>query len=78
MEQPQYIREALAEIIRAVSECPKGSDVIMGRGFDIIAGPIKDIVMAVCGGDREELEESAEELRQCRASLRALGAEVSP
>lgn len=66
-------REALAEMIGAINDAPKGSEFIMGRGFYILSGPLKDVVMALAGDDREELELAIDDLARVRPDLRSLG-----
>jgi hypothetical protein len=72
----QAQREALAEIIGCISDSPHG-DALAGRAFEILRGPMKDLVMDISNGEPDEIEESLEELRKARADVRTLGSDVS-
>lgn len=68
----QTQREALAEIIGSISDAPHG-DVLGGRAFEMLRGPVYRLIMDVVGGDDEEIAESIQELQQVRSSVRTIG-----
>jgi hypothetical protein len=50
----QAQREALAEIIGCISDSPHG-DALAGRAFEILRGPLKDLVMDIANGEPDEI-----------------------
>lgn len=63
----------LAEMIGVNSDMPRGGEMIMGRGWDMLSGPMRDAVMAIGGDDEADLADAIVELRNLRPQLRSIG-----
>ena len=69
---PQYIREAVNEIRGTLADLPKGNNVVVGRGFEIVRQEMYSLAMDILGGDRADIEESTEDLARVRDEAKSL------